>query len=115
LFANDAPLPAGNDKGRQYNALQLEKIERELNELGYVTPETCLDMVNEILGEPEHFVNLHNISMRVDKSGIRRDDQEPSTKICELHLSEVTIKGHPPRVVTLARINRKELTPESHQ
>ena len=110
LFAKDVQMPVTVDNDLQNDAVRLEKIERELVELGYVTPETCLDLVNEILSEPDHFVNLHNVSMRVDKSGIKREDQEPSTKVCDLHLSEVTIKGHPPRVVTLAKINRKELT-----
>jgi len=109
LFAQDTQMPAKVDNELHNDALRLEKIERELTELGYVTPETCLDLVNEILSEPELFVNLHNVSMRVDKSGIRRDDREPSMKLCDLNLSKVTIKGHPPRVVTLAKINRKEL------
>jgi hypothetical protein len=90
-------------------ALQLEQIEKELSELGYVTPETCLDYVNDILSQPEKFVCLQNISMRVDKSGIKRVSEELSLSVCDLHLSEVTIKGHPPRVVTLAKIHRKEL------
>ncbi len=90
-------------------ALQLEQIEQELSELGYVTPETCLEFVNDILSQPEEFVCLQNISLKVDKSGIKRVSEEPSRSVCELQLSEVTIKGHPPRVVTLAKIPRKEL------
>jgi hypothetical protein len=109
LAAKDAQLPPIPDNELHNEAKQLAQIERELAELGYVTPETCLDLVNEILSQPECFVDLHNISMRVDKSGIKRDQRQASDKVCDLHLSEVTIKGHPPRVVTLARINRKEL------
>lgn len=90
-------------------ALQLEQIEKELSELGYVTPETCLGFVNDILSQPEEFVCLQNITMRVDKSGIKRATEAQSQAVCDLHLSEVTIKGHPPRVVTLAKIHRKEL------
>jgi hypothetical protein len=113
LFTKEVQSPAMDGVEVKNEVLQLEKIERELAELGYVTPETCLDLVNEILSVPEQFVNLHNISMQVDKSGILRDDQEPSRKVFDLHLSEVNIKGHPPRVVTLARINRKELASTS--
>jgi hypothetical protein len=107
---NHASQTTDNDSLR-HQALQLEKIEQELAEIGYVTPETCLELVNQILSQPEAFVSLHNVTMRVDKSGIKRVDQGPSDSVCDLHLSEVTIKGHPPRVVTLAKINRKELTP----
>ena len=109
LFVKDAQAPRPGSVEAQSEAQQLETIERELTELGYVTPETCLNLVNEILSEPEQFVNLHNVSIRVDKSGILRDDQEPSPKVIDLYLSKVSIKGHPPRVVTLAKINRKEL------
>ena len=112
-FPNDTQSSASVERERSISALQLEQIERELAELGYVTPETCLDLVNEILSQPEQFVDLHNISLRLDKSGIRQEHKEPSDKVCDLHLSEVTIKGHPPRVVTLARINRKEVTASS--
>jgi hypothetical protein len=109
-FAEDPQSPISVENNHRVQALQLEKLEQELDELGYVTPETCLDLVNEILSQPEHFVDLHNVSMRLDTSGIRREKQEPSDKVCDLRLSEVTIKGHPRRVVTLARINRKEIT-----
>ncbi|MGD8931924.1 MAG: hypothetical protein PVI52_05085, partial [Chromatiales bacterium] len=108
-FEEDEQLPLTAASEQRNETMQLQQIEQELGELGYVTPETCLGLVNEILTQPEQFVDLHNISMKVDKSGIRRDNPQPSDKVCDLHLSEVTIKGHPPRVVTLARINRKEL------
>lgn len=108
-FAREAPPPVSSDAELRREALQLEQIERELAQLGYVTPETCLDLVNEILSRPEEFVSLSDLSMRVDKSGIIREAAKSAQPAYDLHLSRVSIKGHPPRVVTLARIDRKEL------
>lgn len=109
-------VPEGSDTAlieREQEALRLHEVERELSELGYATPEICLELVNDILAQPEAFVFLQNISMRVDKSGIKRPEEEPSQAVCDLHLSEVSIKGHPPRVVTLAFIKRKEIEPSA--
>lgn len=99
------------DHAKQQNQTQrLKEVETELQRIGYVTPEVCLDLVNAVLSQPEDFVSLKNISMRLDKSGIKRVGQGKTTQsVCDLHLSEVQIKGLKPRVVTLAKIRRDEL------
>ncbi|MEN8178432.1 MAG: hypothetical protein ABFS39_07405 [Pseudomonadota bacterium] len=95
-------------------ALELERVEEELHAMGYISPEISLDLVNDILSEPEQFVHFKRISISLDKEGIKRVKDEPSRSVSQLEFSEVQIKGQPPRVVTLANINRDELEkPES--
>lgn len=90
--------------------VSLKLITQELHELGYVTPQTSLDQVNSILGHPEEFVSVKSISMVLDKAGIvRSDKQQQHGPARELNFSEVSIKGQPSRVVTLALIKRDEL------
>jgi hypothetical protein len=99
-----------NHAKRQSQTHQLKEVETALNRIGYVTPEVCLHLVNSVLSQPEDFVSLKNISIRLDKSGIKRVGEEKTTQsVCDLHLSEVQIKGLNPRVVTLAKIRRDEL------
>ncbi len=89
--------------------LKLERIEQELDEIGYVSPEVCLEVVNSILSNPEEFVSFKNISISLDREGIKRLETESSLSISKLKFSEVQIKGQLPRVVTLAKIKREEL------
>ncbi|MCW8800580.1 MAG: hypothetical protein OQK71_06615 [Desulfobacter sp.] len=93
--------------------IKLEQIEKELEEIGYVTPEVSLEQVNHILDHPEEFVSLNHISMRLDKSGIKHSENEQSASYSQIELSEVNIKGHSVRVVALAKIRRDEI--ESQQ
>jgi hypothetical protein len=92
-------------------ASELEKVEQELQEIGYVSPETCLELVNNILAHPEQYVRFKHISLNLDKEGVKRSKPESSPSISRLEFSEVKIKGFPPRVVTLARIRRADLEP----
>lgn len=94
--------------------MELERVEEELHEIGYVSPEICLDLVNDILSEPDQFVHFKRISINLDRAGIKRLEDEPSSSVSQLNFSEVQIKGQPPRVVTLANIRRDEIEmPES--
>lgn len=89
--------------------LKLEEIEEQLDEIGYVSPEVCLEVVNDILSNPQDFVSFNQISINLDREGIKRVESESSSSISNLEFSEVRIKGQPPRVVTLANIKREEL------
>lgn len=95
---------------RRNDERQLEQVEQELIRIGYVTPEICLSVVNAILMQPEEFVSLKNTSMLLDSGGIKRPDKRRSPSISEIQFSEVQIKGAPPRVVTLAKIKREEVS-----
>jgi hypothetical protein len=88
---------------------RLNRVEAELEEIGYVTPEVCLEQVNQILSHPEEFVTMKHLSMNLDKAGIKHTDEPDSASCHHFELSEVNIKGLPPRVVTLAKINRADI------
>lgn len=95
--------------------LKLAKIEQQLHKIGYITPEASLHQVNATLNHPEKFAQLKNIALKLDKEGILRSDHKHSSTINKVHLSEVSIKGQAPRVVTLVRIKRDGLTfPKTH-
>ena len=96
------------DAGRK-DVADLKQVEQELGRMGYVTPAVSLDQVNTVLGHPEEFVSLKNISMTLDREGILRSEGENSHSVNRLRLSEVSIMGQPPRVITLARLKRSEL------
>ncbi len=89
--------------------IRLEQIGQKLHDIGYVTPEVSLDLVNRTLAHPENFINIENISIKLDKEGILRSDQEQSRSINTLDLSEIRIQGHPPRIITLVSIKCEEL------
>ena len=88
---------------------QLKTIEKELEEIGYLTPENCLKQVRDTLNHPEAFIRVKNFSFRLDRGNIVRSKQETAFKSRKLQFSEVRIKGERPRVVTLARINRRDV------
>jgi hypothetical protein len=82
---------------------RLDKVGRQLNELGLTTPQACLDEVEKVFSRPENYIRLRNISMKLDKMGIKieQDSTQPSN---ELELAEVEIEREKPRVVVLARL-----------
>lgn len=94
---------------RHEEVAELERVEQELREIGYVSPEVCLELVNGILSHPEQYVRFKHISLKLDKEGIKREEVESSPSVSQLEFSEVNIKGYPPRVVTLANIKRDDL------
>ncbi|MDJ0807933.1 MAG: hypothetical protein QNJ78_14015 [Gammaproteobacteria bacterium] len=89
--------------------MELEKVEEALDKIGYLSPELCLELVNDILSEPDQFVRFKRISVNLDRDGIKRPGDQASTSIHRLNFSEVNIQGQPSRVVTLANFNRQEL------
>lgn len=95
------------DLGAEEN--ELKAIEKELAEIGYLTPENCLQQVNATLSEPQKFIRLKKIPYRLDSNNIIRSKNDTSHKSRELHFAEVRIRGEQPRVVTLARINRQDV------
>lgn len=90
-------------------ASELERIQRELDQIGYITPQASLDQVNTTFEHPEDFISMEKLSINLDKSGILRSGKEKSRQVDELSLFEVTIKGLPSRVVTLVKISSDEL------
>jgi hypothetical protein len=88
---------------------QLRTIEKELDKIGYLTPENCLQQVRDTMNHPEEFIRVKNFSFRLDRGNIIRNKNETAFKSRKLQFSEVRIKGEKPRVVTLARINRRDV------
>lgn len=89
--------------------IKLGQVQQELQKVGYVTPEVSLEQINTTLGHPEDFVSINSISMKLDRQGILRSGDEHSRSISKLDLSEISIQGRPPRVVTLVSVRRDEL------
>ncbi|MET0103516.1 MAG: hypothetical protein ABW072_00040 [Sedimenticola sp.] len=86
---------------------ELAETERQLDELGYITPQVCLEKVLDVFSKPERFIKLQQISMAIDKVGIKveGDSNRPSN---QLELTEVTINSRNPRIVVLTRIKRED-------
>jgi DNA-binding transcriptional MerR regulator len=107
--ALDSSIVSNPRLSRQQLTEQLDAVKNQLREIGYITPEISLKLVNDTLSRPEDFVKLEHLSLSIDKSGIRRDELMASPSVSRLELSEVRIMGQPARVVTLARIGRDEI------
>lgn len=88
---------------------KLQKIEKELEEIGYLTPENCLQQVNRTMSRPEKFIRVKHLSYRLDSDNIIRNKKDDDHKSRKLHFAEVRIKGQKPRVVTLAHIKRRDV------
>jgi hypothetical protein len=88
--------------------LELRKTEKQMMETPLLTPQVVLDQVIDVFSRPENFVQIREISLRLNKMGIKisDDSSQPANK---LNLTEVTIGIELPRVVTLATFPRKEL------
>ena len=96
-------MGAGSGEGK------LEWIERELDQIGYITPEASLNQVNATFEHPEDFIGMKKLSINLDTSGILRSGNDQARLVNKLNLFEVTIKGQPSRVVTLVKISSAEL------
>lgn len=85
----------------------LEQTEQQLQQLGYVTPQVCLDKVLDVFSKPESFIELQQIEMDIDKVGIKVTDG--STRPANhLKLTEVLINARNPRIVVLTQIKRED-------
>jgi hypothetical protein len=65
------------------------------------------------MSHPEEFIRVKNFSFRLDRGNIIRSKNETAFKSRKLQFSEVRIKGEKPRIVTLARINRRDVEANS--
>ena len=88
---------------------ELAELEKKLARLGYLTPEAILKQVDTILRQPAEFLSIEKVILEIDKMGIKATPGS-DTAGNRLELTEVTIKGQMPRIVTLARLCRNELT-----
>lgn len=89
---------------------KLRVIEDKLMNARPATPEESLNHVNRVLRHPEHFIRLQKSKLRLDKMGIRTDDN--SSRPCNnIELTEVAIGEERPRVVTLATFPLEEISP----
>jgi hypothetical protein len=89
---------------------QLEKLEAEFSKTPLATPQATLDQVITVFKNPEDFVRLRKFSLRLNKMGILLGD-EPGQPCNDIDLTEVTIGGGAPRIVTLARFPKSEIQP----
>ena len=90
---------------------ELKAIEQEMMDTPvHVTPQILLDQAREVLEQPENYIRLSKIPLRLNKMGIKIKEQ--SSQPCnELQLCEVAIGDDAPRVVALATFPREELLP----
>jgi hypothetical protein len=87
--------------------LKLEKTEGDLRKIHLATPQISLEQVIEVFSSPENFVQMQQSTLRLNKMGIKISESthQPANS---LHLTEVNIGEHPPRVVALAKFPRDE-------
>jgi hypothetical protein len=89
---------------------ELKNTEEKIKSTPLLTPQVTLEQVVEVFSKPDDFVHIRNLSLNLDKMGIKISDNapQPGNKI---DLTEVTIGNGLPRVVTLATFPGKERVP----
>jgi hypothetical protein len=106
------------DTGQQIQLLdakeKLKKVEKELNRLQYMTPDVCLEQVKKTLEQADQYIRLKKISYRLDGDNIVRSKHDDKHKGKKLRFSEIIISGQQPRIVTLAKINRSDVSTEQN-
>ena len=97
-------------QGIEETSQELRKTEDKITCTPLLTPQVALEQVAEVFSKPDDFVHIRNLSLNLDKMGIKISDNapQPGNKI---KLTEVTIGNGLPRVVTLATFPGKELVP----
>jgi len=91
---------------------KLRAIEGKLMSARPATPQESLNHVNGVLKQPDKYIQLNKSTLRLDKMGIRID--ENSSRPCNnIDLTEVIIGEEQPRVVTLARFPLEEYFPQT--
>ncbi|MGB5606475.1 MAG: hypothetical protein WBN51_08130 [Gammaproteobacteria bacterium] len=98
---------------------ETEVVRQKLGEAGEAllnshlpSPEESLNQLITVLNQPDDFIRVNKLSLRLNKMGIKID--ENSKQACnQLDLTEVVIRTELPRVVTLARFPLSELPPRS--
>ncbi len=91
---------------------KLSVIEDSLMNTRPATPQESLNHVNRVLKQPENYIRLNKSALKLDKMGIRIDDN--SSQSCnDIELAEVVIGEERPRVVTLATFPTGEISPQA--
>jgi hypothetical protein len=89
---------------------ELDSLEKEIMDTPLLTPRLILQQVVDVFSEPEGFVRINKLPLRLNKMGIKISDNVPQP--CnQLDLTEVTIGKDSPRVVTMATFPKQELLP----
>ncbi len=86
----------------------LDHIEKQLHDLGFVSPEVCLERILDVFSSPDRFVELNPVSMDVDRVGIKVTDTNTRRRANHLELTEATINKQKPRVVVLAKLKQED-------
>ena len=91
---------------------ELEENRRMLQKVGHITAEVCLDQVIRVLEQPDQHIQLHHVSLNLDRMGIKVAETAERAW-SRLDLAEAEVSGQPTRVVVLARLDRAEVIPAS--
>ncbi len=98
--------PPGS-RERDRDEIELSRLRAELKATGLPTPAACLQRVVSTFLHPERFVRMRSLSIKLDKMGIRVDDE--FTGPCNrLDLAEAHIGDQPPRIVVLAQLEAED-------
>jgi hypothetical protein len=97
-------------QGIEETSQELKNTEEKITSTPLLTPQVALEQVVEVFSKPDDFVHIRNLSLNLDRTGIKISDKapQPGNKI---KLTEVTIGNGLPRVVTLATFPGKERVP----
>lgn len=91
---------------------KLRTNEKQLSELqSKSTPRYSLDHAHEILSQPENYVKVKRLHMRLNNMSLKLRDDSKETGY-EIDLAEMVLGNTPTRVVVLARYPRSEILPK---
>jgi hypothetical protein len=91
----------------------LAENERALiaSKTGLGTPEDSLKQVNGVFENPDQYIKVDNVELKINKMGIKLNEKSQESAN-EIHLAQVAFGETPSRVVLLARYPSSEILPK---
>ena len=88
--------------------MEMKNIEQQILNTPLMTPQAALEQLMDVFSQPDKFVSIREIALRLNKMCIKINDDSPESTN-KLNLIEATIGNEIPRVITLAQFPKKEL------
>ena len=91
---------------------RIDAVEKDLTarELCLYSLEDHLEFIVGVLGNPAQYVNCNQYDMRMNRLGVKLEDGSADTGYT-VHLYEIHVADHKPRIAALVRFPREELLP----
>ena len=88
--------------------MEMKNIEQQILNTPLMTPQAALEQLMDVFSQPDKFVSIREIALRLNKMCIKINDDSPESTN-KLNLIEATVGNEIPRVITLAQFPKKEL------